>query len=203
MKRLLVILGFLSFSLHAQIFVGKCLSYHEDKQLAKLLFDYVNTYRNSLGESSYIWEENYYVTAKKQNDFLCANGMWGHRKESLYDRPLIGTELIVSVTLYKDKFSPNIYNMIVDSCLRRWIHSDWHHEVLKAPLLSLNKTNHTIYITEPERNIYDVPLNIILSKFGAISVNVLDYGTYKMVDCIFQLGFYKDPYKLIESPYKG
>jgi len=93
MKPLLVLLGFMSFSATAQIFIGNYISYYSDKQLSRQLFDSINAYRNSVGQKSIIWEENYYVTAKKHNDYLAQNGFWGHRNNGW------GTELIVGVTL--------------------------------------------------------------------------------------------------------
>lgn len=191
MKCLLFLLGFMSFSVTAQIFVGKPQSYYEDKCLSKQLFLKVNEYRKSLGELAFIWEENYYVSAKKQNDYLCINGMWGHRTNIMP-----GTELIVGVCGIRQELTPALYEMIVDSCIQQWKHSEWHHKTLKAPILSATSTNYKIEVS-------GVNLNITLNKFGAISVNVLDYGTYKNVYCIFQLGFYKDPYKYLETPYKG
>ena len=67
-------------------------SYSENKQLAKQIFDSINSYRKSLGQAAFIWEENYYVTAKTHNDYLNTNGLWGHRNNY---QP--GTELIVAV----------------------------------------------------------------------------------------------------------
>jgi hypothetical protein len=191
MKKLTLLFSLVAFSVTAQIKVGKCQSYYADKQLSKQIFDSVNAYRNSLGEASYVWEENYYVTAKTQNDYLADNGLWGHRTNYMP-----GTELIVGVCGIRQEVTRDLYKMIIDSCIQQWIHSDWHHKTMKAPILTTTATNSKIEIS-------GVILNIILNKFGAISINVLDYGTYKNIYCIFHLGFYKDPYKRLETPYKG
>ena len=191
MKKLMILFSLFAFSVSAQIFVGKAQSYHADTYLSKQLFLKVNEYRKSLGELAFIWEENYYVTAKKQNDHLCDNGMWGHRTNVMP-----GTELIVGVCGIREELTPALYEMIIDSCMQQWKHSEWHHKVLKAPALTMTTTHYKIEVS-------NVKLNILLNKFGAISINVLDYGTYKNVYCIFQLGFYKDPYKNLETPYKG
>lgn len=191
MKRLALLFVLISSTTIAQINVGKCKSYYADKQLAKQLFDSVNSYRKSLSEAPFIWEENYYVTAKTQNDYLANNGLWGHRTNYMP-----GTELIVGVCGISQDITIDLYKMIIDSCIQQWIHSDWHHKTMKAPILTMTATNCKIEIS-------GVNLNIILNKFGAISINVLDYGTYKNIYCIFQLGCYKDPYKELERPYKG
>ena len=181
MKRLALLFVLISSTAIAQINVGKCKSYYEDKQLAKQIFDSINSYRKSLGEAPFVWEENYYVTAKTQNDYLANNGLWGHRTNNAP-----GTELIVAVNNLRESISVATYPMIADSCLRQWKHSEFHHEALKAPILSKNQTSYTISVN-------DVNLNILPCKFGAISINVLDYGNVKHVSCILHLGYYTNP----------
>jgi len=183
MKKLALLFSLVAFSVNAQIKVGKCQSYYADKQLAKQLFDLINAYRNSLGEASYIWEENYYVTAKTQNDYLADNGLWGHRTNYMP-----GTELIVAVNNLQITINSDVYSMLADSCLRQWKHSEFHHKILKTPILSKLQTSRTITVN-------NVNLNVRLCKYGAISVNILDYGDVKHISCILHLGYYNDPLK--------
>ena len=188
MKPLLVLLGFLSFSATAQIFIGNYISYYSDKQLSRQLFDSINAYRNSVGQKSIIWEENYYVTAKKHNDYLAQNGFWGHRNNGW------GTELIVGVTLTDyGNIDSKLYGLIIDSCIRQWQHSPAHHQSLIAPLLSSTQTS---YKTKWD----DVTFNAQCFKYGSVSVNVC-YGLrgdkrMKHITCILHLGAYTDPTKV-------
>jgi len=183
MNKLALLFSLFTFFVNAQIKVGKCQSYYADKQLAKQLFDSVNAYRKSLGQESYIWEENYYITAKKQNDYLADCGLWGHRINYMP-----GTELIVAVNNLRISINPTVYSMLADSCLRQWKHSEFHHETLKTPILSKSQTSSTITIN-------GVNLTVLLCKYGAISVNVLNYGDIKHISCILHLGYYNDPLK--------
>jgi hypothetical protein len=186
MKKLALLFGLVAFSVNAQIKVGKCQSYYADKQLAKQIFDSINAYRKSLGQEPYVWEENYYVTAKKQNDYLADNGLWGHRINNVP-----GTELIVAVNNLRVPINSDMYSMLADSCLRQWKHSEFHHETLKTPILSKSQTSSTITVN-------NVNLNVLLCKYGAISVNVLDYGNVKHISCILHLGYYVDTNKWLE-----
>jgi hypothetical protein len=192
MKCLLVILGFLSFSLHAQIFIGNYISYYSDKQLSRQLFDSINAYRNSLNQKSIIWEENYYVTAKKHNDYLAENGLWGHRNEG------VGTELIVCVTLSNYEIvDSKLYGYIIDSALRRWKHSYLHNDALIAPLLS--STQYTYKSAWGNGK-----LDALCFKYGAVSVNVC-YGLrgdkrMKHITCVLHLGAYTDTTKELSVP---
>jgi hypothetical protein len=182
MKKLAFIFSIVAFSLNAQIKVESAKSFSEDKILAKQLFASINSYRNSIGVASYIWEENYYVTAKTHNDYLAKNGLWGHRRN---ETP--GAELIVAVTLINNEtVTPELYAMLIDSCMNQWKHSEFHHEVLKAPILSKLQPTYIITVT-------DINLSILLTKYGAVSVNVVNHGKSKHVTCILHLGHYTDP----------
>ena len=181
MKKLAFIFSIVAFSLNAQVNVGKCKSFYEDKILAKQIFDSINSYRKSLGQGAFIWEENYYVTAKTHNDYLAKNGLWGHRNNW---QP--GTELIVAVNNLREPVTSALYSMIADSCLRQWKHSAPHNQALKSPLLTKTETGYS--------TTWDgVTFNATRSKYGAISVNVVDYGNVKHVSCILHLGYYTDP----------
>lgn len=175
MKKLVLLLVLAAFSVNAQIRVDKCKSYHADKQLAIQLFDSVNSYRNSLGETAFIWNDNYYESAKVHNDYLASSGLWGHTNKP------VETELIVAVNNLKSNITPEIYNLIIDSCIRQWKHSEFHHKTMIAPARTKSKTEHVISIT-------GIDLNITLCKYGAISVNIWEYDNYVHVVCIMQLG---------------
>lgn len=175
MKKLVLLFTLTAFSVNAQVRVDKCKSYHADKQLAIQLFDSVNSYRNSLGEASFIWNDNYYESAKLHNDYLASAGLWGHTNKP------VETELIVAVNNLKSNITPEIREMIIDSCIRQWKHSEWHHKTMIAPVWTKSKPGHVISIT-------GINLNIRLSKYGAISVNILEYDNYSHVTCIMQLG---------------
>lgn len=174
MKRLLIVFLLLCNATIAQVHVDKCNSFLEDKQMAKQLFDCVNLYRNSLGEASFIWNELCYESAKQHNDYLATNGLWGHTNQP------VQTELIVAVNNIRQSITSDVQKMIVDSCIQQWIHSEWHHKTMIAPLATKTKTTHSISIT-------GINLDILLSRYGAISVNVLRYANYVHVTCIMHL----------------
>lgn len=177
MKRLVLVFLLISNVGYVQIRVDKCNSFLEDKQLAKQLFDRVNLYRNSLGEASYTWNETCYESAKQHNDYLAANGLWGHTNQP------VQTELIVAVNNIRQSqqsITPDVQQMIIDSCIQQWIHSEWHHKTMIAPLATKTKTTHSISIS-------GINLDIMLSKYGAISVNILRYANYVHVTCIMHL----------------
>jgi hypothetical protein len=41
--------------------------------------------------------------------------------------------------------------------------------------------------------------NVFLTKYGAISANILDYGTYQQIHIIFQSGYYLNSSEMIPS----
>jgi hypothetical protein len=75
MKKLFVVFSLITSSVFGQLNTPKCISYSEDKQLGKYIFDKVNKYRNSLGELSYVWSDPQYQTSLKWNNYLSKNSL--------------------------------------------------------------------------------------------------------------------------------
>lgn len=188
MKRLALLFVLINFNVNAQIKLPKkCNSYYEDKDLAKYVFTAANNYRNSIGERSFIWEDQYYITAKKWNDYLSTNSLWGHRNGDEYTK-MPGMELIVGVTLINmHSITIDSYKMIADSCIRQIIRSDFHHVSIISPLRSEMQTSQTVTVN-------NINIDILLVKYGAISANVCIYDDYIMITCIIHLGYYHNPW---------
>jgi hypothetical protein len=188
MKKLVLLFGLVAFSVNAQVKLSeKCNSYYEDKDLAKYIFTATNNYRNSIGEHSFVWAEQYYSTSKKWNDYLSTNSLWGHRNGDEYTN-MSGTELIVGVTLIKThSITSDLYKMIADSCIQQLIHSEFHRAVITSPIRSEIQTTKSVSID-------NININILLVKYGAISANVCVYNNYIIITCIIHLGYYENPW---------
>ena len=147
----------------------------EDKALSKYVFDYINTYRDSINQKPYIWSEAWYDKSKEWCDHLSVNDEWRHSDEF----PCIGfQELIVAVTLI-DEENDN-YKFIADSALRQWLSSDYHRSAILSPRgENIGDISNQQY---GNRN-YD----IFTVKYGAISANVLYIDNWKQIKIVFQL----------------
>jgi uncharacterized protein YkwD len=183
MKKLVVLLfPFISFYSTSQYAIP--LSVKEDKELSKYVFNYINQYRDSIGVKPYIWTDFWYTSAKKWNDEVSNTGKWGHNRGDAW-KNFKGTELIVAVPLINEK--DNNYKFIADSALNKWLHSPYHVGVIIA------NRQEKVGDTATMKWANDITIeSVLLSKYGAISSNILDYGTHKMVYIIFQLGQYSD-----------
>ena len=186
----MIIVGLSSIAI-GQIKAPKPSSFSEDKKLGLYIFNKVNEYRNSLGESSYVWSEHWYKTSYKWNTYLSENALYGHRNGPDWD-DIGGSELIGGVTLSDSAYyeiDAELFEFVADSMVNQWIHSPMHHSMLKAPLRTNQKTHSRLDMDEDGRvENFDVPL----MKYGAISVNVNRYKNYSIVQCIFHLGINED-----------
>jgi hypothetical protein len=196
MKKLSIIFSIFVVSINAQIKTPKCNSFTENKELSKVIFNTVNSYRVSLNESPYKWSEYWYQSALKWNTYLSSNALWGHRNGYDWDK-IDGTELICGVTLSNSTvINDKLYQYIADSCLNQWIHSPMHHAVLKAPLRTTKQTSCRLDLDNDGK--LD-PFNTCLCNYGAISVNVNEYKDCTIVQVIFHLGWGIDNIHIIPS----
>jgi hypothetical protein len=188
MKKLIVT-TFFSISAvisNAQISVPKCNSYTENKELAQVIFNTVNSYRNQNNQQSFIWSNYWYQSSLKWNNFLSKNALWGHRNGPEWEW-INGSELICGVTLPKTfEINSSTYKYIADSCLNQWIHSPMHHAALKAPVRTAKQTSCTLDLNGDGKL---EPFNVELCSYGAISVNINEYATSYIVQIIFHLGY--------------
>ena len=208
MKKLITIVCFFSFSIKAQVIswntttvrsivkttsnspipVPDIVNFLENKELAKYMFNSVNEYRNSIKQESFIWEEHYYGTSVKWNNYLSSNSLWGHRNSNEIYGAGEGSELIVGLTLGgHPKITTDLYKMIADSCVMQWIHSPPHFAVLTSPIKTKDKNSAPI-----DWDGKGSMLNMILVKYGAISININRYKDFTVVQCIFHLGDEKE-----------
>jgi uncharacterized protein YkwD len=182
MKNLIILFSLIVFSIKAQYKIPN--SVKEDKELSKYIFNTVNSYRDSIGVKPYIWTDYWYYSAKKWNDEVSNTGKWGHNRGPEWEN-FKGTELIVAVPVIKN--CDNNYKFIADSALNQWLHSPYHVGPIKA--VRQEKIGDTAAMSWGS----DLTINsVLLSKYGAISANILDYGTHKMIYIIFQLGQYSN-----------
>jgi hypothetical protein len=166
------------------------LSVTEDRDLSKYIFDYVNQYRATIQEKPYIWTDFWYNSAKKWNDYTAYNGKWGHNRGPGWEN-WHGVELIVAVPIINS--SDNNYKFIADSALQQWLHSPYHKSGIECPLME------KLGDRSPQQFGSASLSNVFLTKYGAISANILDYGTYKQIRIIFQTGFYPNSAEMIPS----
>ena len=130
----------ISAVINAQVPTHKCIKYTENKELAQIIFNTVNSYRNQNNQKSFIWSNYWYASSLKWNNYLSQNALWGHRNGTEWTN-INGSELIVAVTLPKTfKIDQSTYQYIADSCLQQWIHSPMHHAALKAPIRTTKQT---------------------------------------------------------------
>jgi hypothetical protein len=163
----------------------------EDKELSKYIFNYINDYRvNSVGVKPFVWTDFWYKSAKKWNDYTSYNGKWGHNRGPEWEN-CYGTELIVAVLIAKD--SDNNYKFIADSALQQWLHSTSHRSGIECPLME------KLGDRSAQQFGNDHLSSVFLTKYGAISANVLDFGDHKKVYIIFQTGFYSNSSDMIPS----
>jgi len=182
MRLLVILFSLVVFQLKGQYKIPNNVT--EDKELSKYIFNTINEYRDSIGVKPYIWTDYWYFSAKKWNDEVSYNGKWGHNRGFGWEN-FKGTELIVAVPVISDK--DNNYKFIADSALNKWLHSPYHVGVIIAN--RQEKIGDTASLPWGS----DITIeSVLLSRYGAISSNILDYGTHKMVYIVFQLGQYSD-----------
>ena len=174
MKKLIIV-----FSLIAGSVVGQHdftpSRVEEDKALSKYVFDYINTYRDSINQKPYIWSEAWYDKSKEWCDYLSVNDEWRHSDGD----PCMGFfELIVAVTLI-DEENDN-YKFIADSALRQWLSSNTHKGLIRAPRGEFVNDIGTVWYGTKYRD-------AMLVKYGAISANVLYIDNWKQIKIVFQL----------------
>lgn len=164
----------------------KCIKYTENKELAQVIFNTVNVYRNVNKQQSFIWSNYWYASSLKWNNYLSQNALWGHRKGAEWSN-INGSELIVAVTLPKTfKIDQSTYQYIADSCLQQWIHSPMHHAALKAPIRTTKQTLCPLDLNNDGKL---EPFPFELCSYGAISVNINEYSDFIIVQCILHLGY--------------
>ena len=176
----------ISAVVNAQIATPKCKKYAENKELAQIIFNTVNSYRNQNNQKSFIWSDYWYASSLKWNNYLSQNALWGHRNGPEWEW-MNGAELICGVTLPKTfKMEQSTFQYIADSCLNQWIHSPMHHGMLLSPIRTVKQTSCPLDLDgDGKLELF----NTALCSYGAISVNINEYATSYIVQIIFHLGF--------------
>jgi uncharacterized protein YkwD len=153
----------------------------EDKELSKYIFNYINSYRDSIGVKPYVWTDFWYLSAKKWNDEVSNNGKWGHNRGPGWEL-FKGQEMIVAVPILSER--DNNYKFIADSALQQWLHSKYHISGIISPRQEKIGDTATVQFGDNQVS------GVLLCKYGAISVNILTYANYKIAYVIFHLGYY-------------
>lgn len=168
------------------------ISFTEDKELSKYIFNYINSYRDSIGVKPYIWTEFWYRSAKKWNDYCATNGKWGHNRGPEWT-DWNGEELIVAVPVLPG--DEGNFKVIADSAVRRWLNSPWHNCGIVCPRMekfgdtsSQQFGSHTLD-------------KVFLCRYAAISANVLQFEDHQIVYIVYQKGFYEDSAKMYPSAF--
>ena len=187
MKRLFLSAIFsISAVVNAQVSTPKCIKYTENKELAQVIFNTVNSYRNQNNQQSFIWSNYWYTTSLKWNSYLSQNALWGHRKGAEWEWTN-GAELICGVTLRKPfKIDQSTFQYIADSCLNQWIHSPMHYGMLLSPIRTTKQTSCLLDLNG-DGKLESFPIE--LCSYGAISVNINEYSDFIIVQCIMHLGY--------------
>jgi len=164
----------------SQTLLPKSLNSYEDKELAIVIFDRVNSHRETVGQAQFAWSEKWYSSASAWNLELSKSSSYTHSKDTK-----VTLELIVSVTLVDGRLD---YSMIADSCVQQWIHSPFHRGGLESPIYTEKRKTASVQFG-------GISLDTRLVKYGAISATVHDKGGYKIVVCVLQLGQYLAPFE--------
>ena len=183
MKKLIIILSIGIFSNSAYSQYGIPLSVTEDKELSKYVFNYINTYRDSIAQKPFIWTDFWYGSAKRWNDEISTTGKWGHNRGKAWE-DFRGQEMIVAIPILSEE--DNNYKFIADSALRQWLHSKYHVSGIVAPRQERVGDTATVQFGDTQ-----LP-GVLLCRYGAISVNILKYPNYKVAYIVFQLGYYSN-----------
>jgi len=195
MKRLVLLLSLYSINIISQtttsssslIYIGSAVSYSENKELSKYIFDYFNTYRNSIGLDNFVWNDKAYESANNWNIILANHDLYGHSGDSkdrnLYHYSSSYHYEIINGTITNESYSGNSLQkqIIADSMLRSFLRSPWHEPVLcsevKTPQQSISPT---------KKNVYGGAY-MKLAKYAAVSVIVKNMGHYTQYILIMQL----------------
>jgi hypothetical protein len=161
-----------SISCFSQVSIDPPISYKENLELSKFLFNSFNSYRNSINRGSWGWSDSVYFHASSWNLKMARSGLWGHS-----DDKYPNYEVIVSVNLEPDQEIN--YKFIADSCISQILHSSYHRGGFTAPVRTK-----TLKYSNTEWG--PLTLSRSLSDKIAVSAYILDYGHYKRVSVIMQ-----------------
>ena len=179
MKSLLSILvSLFVFSTAAQTVLPKSVSSYEDREMAKAIFEEVNSHRSTIGQAPFVWSDDWYKSSSNWNSELSKRSMYAHS-----DDTKVTLELIVGVTLIDGNID---YSMIADSCVQQWLHSPFHKGGLESPIATDKRKTAQVPFGE-------LMLESKLVKYGAISATVHDKGRSKIIICVLQLGEALEP----------
>ncbi len=159
------------------------LSVTEDKQLSKYVFDHINSYRATLPQKPFIWTEFWYNSAKKWNNRVSTTESWGHNRGKEWE-DFKGQEMIVAVPILSA--AEDNYQHIAENALRKWLQSKYHVSGIVAPRQERVGDTGTVQFGDSKVS------DVLLCKYGAISVNIIKYPNYKIAYIVFQLGYYQN-----------
>jgi hypothetical protein len=183
MKKLIIssLFALLSASIYSQSRIP--LSVTEDKELSKYVFNHINVYRSSLPQKPFIWTDFWYNSAKKWNNEISTTGVWEHNQGKEWEN-FKGQEMIVAVPIMSE--TEDNYKFIANTALTKWLQSKYHVSGIVAP--RQERVGDTGTVQFGDINVSDV----LLCKYGAISVNIIKYPNYKIAYIVFQLGYYEN-----------
>ncbi len=181
MKKLIIIFSLCISSIHSQtvtrkfggVPTGDHKSYRVDKELSIYLFDYINKYRDSIGEGAFEWSETLYQDALDWNLELVRLKKYGHRT-TLFNE---GLEIINAYSIRKHETVTK--DMVCKYIVDTWLASKHHYQSIIC--------EKRIHDTNPEISKKYKYLDVIpvsLMKYSGMSVVVKDMGHYYVYQVI-------------------
>ena len=195
MKRLALLFVLINFNSFSQsltlssslIHIGNAVSYSENKELSKYVFDYFNTYRNSIGLDNFVWNDAAYESAKSWNNILAKHNLYGHSAspvdQNLYKYVASYDYEIINGTITNESYiaTSNQKKYIADSLLQSFLRSPYHEPVLCSEV----KTSNQLY-SKIKKDVWGGQF-LKLSKYAAVSIIVKNMGHYTQYTLIMQL----------------
>lgn len=181
MKKLIIIFSLCISSIHSQtstrkfggVSTGDHKSYRVDKELSIYLFDYINKYRDSIGEGAFEWSETLYQDALDWNLELVSMKKYGHCT-TLFTK---GVEIINAYSTETHELVNNdkLCKYIVDT----WLASKHHYQRIIS-----EKRIHDHETEISKKYKYLDVISVSLMKYSGMSVVVKDMGHYYVYQVI-------------------
>lgn len=194
MKRLVLVLLLYSVNSISQttsssslIHIGSAVSYSENKELSKYVFDYFNSYRKSIGLDNFVWNDKAYESANNWNVILAKHDLYGHsgdlKDQNLYHYSSSNDYEIINGTITNESYSGNNLQkqIIADSMLQSFLRSPWHEPVLCSEVKTAQQS-----ISKIKKNAWGGAY-MKLAKYAALSVIVKNMGDYTQYILIMHL----------------
>lgn len=181
MKKMILIFSLCITSIYSQtvtrkfggVSAGDHKSYRVDKALSIYLFDYINKYRDSIGEGAFEWSETLYQDALDWNLELVRLKKYGHCTNIVN----LGAEMI-------NAYSTKTHELVNDDKMCKYIVDTWlaskHH--YQGIISEKRIHDHETEISKKYKYLDVMPVSLM--KYSAMSVVVKDMGHYYVYQVI-------------------